>query len=66
MDWDHIERNWKQTKQRIKQKWVRLTDEDLKIIKGQRSRLEDRIHDRYGFAADHVRKEVDDWLRWQG
>ena len=28
--------------------------------------LEDRIHMRYGFDADHIRKEVDDWLRWQG
>jgi uncharacterized protein YjbJ (UPF0337 family) len=55
----HIQRNWKQPKQTIKQKWVRLTDEDLNAIKGQRSRLEDRIYERYGFAADHVRKEID-------
>ena len=65
MDWDRIERNWKRAKTTIKRKWEKLTDEDLDSIKGQRNRLEDRIHERYGFAADHVRKEVDDWLRWQ-
>jgi uncharacterized protein YjbJ (UPF0337 family) len=66
MDWDQIQRNWRQTKRTIKQKWIRLTDEDLDAIDGQRDRLEDSIHKRYGFAADHIRKEVDDWLRWQG
>jgi uncharacterized protein YjbJ (UPF0337 family) len=66
MNWDQIERNWKQAKRTIKRKWEKLTDEDLNSIKGRRNRLEDRIHKRYGFAPDHVRKEVEDWLRWQG
>jgi hypothetical protein len=42
---------------------VRLAD--LDAIDGQRNRLEDRLTKRYGFAEDHVRKEIDDWLRWQ-
>jgi uncharacterized protein YjbJ (UPF0337 family) len=66
MDWDQIERNWRQAQEKIKRKWVRLTEVDLNAIKGQRHRLEGRIHERYGFDADHIRKEVDDWLRWQG
>jgi uncharacterized protein YjbJ (UPF0337 family) len=66
MDWDQIQRNWKQAKRTIKRKWIKLTDEDLSVINGQRDRLEDRINKRYGFSADHTRKEVDDWLRWQG
>ena len=65
MDWDEIEENWKQAKGKIKEKWGKLTDGDLDAIEGRRSRLEDRIHKRYGFATDHVRKEIDDWLRWQ-
>jgi uncharacterized protein YjbJ (UPF0337 family) len=65
MDWDQIEKSWKQSRGHIKEKWDKLTDDDLNAIDGQRNRLEDRIHQRYGFAADHVRKEVDDWLRWQ-
>jgi uncharacterized protein YjbJ (UPF0337 family) len=65
MDWHQIEENWKQAKRKIKEKWGKLTDGDLDAIEGRRNRLEDRIHTRYGFAADHVRKEIDDWLRWQ-
>jgi uncharacterized protein YjbJ (UPF0337 family) len=65
MDWHKIEENWKHIKQKIAAKWDRLTDSDLDAINGRRDRLEARISKRYGFAADHVRKEVDDWLRWQ-
>ena len=65
MDWDSIEGMWKQAKDKVKEKWDKLTDEDLDVIEGRRDRLEGKIQQRYGFAIDHVRKEVDDWVRWQ-
>ena len=65
MDWDRIEGNWKQFKQKAQEKWDKLTEDDLTVINGRRDRLEDKIQQRYGFALEHVRKEVDDWMRWQ-
>jgi uncharacterized protein YjbJ (UPF0337 family) len=65
MDWDRIEGNWKQVKAKVKEKWGKLTDDDLDVINGRRDRLESKIQQRYGFATDHVRQEVDDWFRWQ-
>ena len=65
MDWDRIEGNWKQFKQKAQEKWDKLTEDDLTVIDGRRDRLEDKIRQRYGFALEHVRKEVDDWARWQ-
>lgn len=65
MDWDRIEGNWKQLKRRVKEKWGMLTDDDLTVINGRRDKLEGKIQQRYGFASDYVRKEVDDWARWQ-
>ena len=65
MDWDRIEKNWKKVKSKIKGKWDKLTDDDLRAIDGRRNQLEDRIRQRYGFSEEHVRKEIDDWLRWQ-
>jgi uncharacterized protein YjbJ (UPF0337 family) len=56
---------WKQAKGTIKEKWGKLTDDDLDVIEGRRDRLEGKIQQRYGFAIDHIRKEVDDWVRWQ-
>ena len=43
MNWDHVERMWKQAKGKIREKWDKLTDDDLKFIDGRRDRLEDRI-----------------------
>jgi uncharacterized protein YjbJ (UPF0337 family) len=65
VDWDQIQQNWRVRKETVKRKWVKLTDDDLRDIDGQRARLEDTIHRRYGYAPEHIRKEVDDWLRWQ-
>lgn len=65
MDWDHIARNWQQFNQRVRAKWEKLTDDDLAMINGRRNRLEVKIRQRYGFSTDHIRKEVDDWVRWQ-
>jgi uncharacterized protein YjbJ (UPF0337 family) len=65
MGWDRIEGNWDQTKGKIRGKWSKLTADDLDAINGHRDLLESVIQQRYGFAPDYVRKEVDNWFRWQ-
>ena len=65
MNWDHVERMWKQAKGKVQEKWDKLTDDDLQPVERRRDRLEDKIQQRYGFAPDHVRKEIDDRVRWQ-
>ena len=67
MDWNSVEGNWKQVKGKVKEKWGQLTDDDLDVISCQRDQLEGKIQERYGFAKDQVRKDVDDWYsaqRW--
>jgi uncharacterized protein YjbJ (UPF0337 family) len=61
MDWNRVEGNWKQIKGKVKEKWGRLTDDDLDVIAGHRDQLEGKIQERYGIAKDQVRKDVDDW-----
>jgi uncharacterized protein YjbJ (UPF0337 family) len=48
MDWNRIEGNWKQAQGKIKEKWGKLTDDDLTKINGQREQLEGIIEQRYG------------------
>src|SRR6185437_12903062 len=55
MDWDRIEGNWKHLSGKIKEKWSKLTDDDIAAIDGRRETLEGKIQQRYGFASDHVR-----------
>jgi uncharacterized protein YjbJ (UPF0337 family) len=65
MDWDRVEGSWKQFTGKVKEKWGKLTDDDLTTINGRRDQLEGKIQERYGYAKDQVRREVDDWLRLQ-
>jgi uncharacterized protein YjbJ (UPF0337 family) len=63
MDWDRLAGNWKQFGGKIKErKWGQLTDDDLTAINGRRDQLEGKLQERYGWAKDQVRKDVDDWL----
>jgi uncharacterized protein YjbJ (UPF0337 family) len=62
MNWDRIEGNWKQITGKVKEKWGKLTDDDLTQINGNREQLEGKIQARYGYAKDQVKKDVDDWL----
>jgi uncharacterized protein YjbJ (UPF0337 family) len=61
MNWDRIEGDWKQFVGKVKEKWGKLTDEDLAAINGKREQLEAKIQERYGHAKDVVKKHVDDW-----
>ncbi|MGC2074975.1 MAG: CsbD family protein, partial [Xanthobacteraceae bacterium] len=47
----------------IRQKWGKLTDNDLALIDGKREQLEGVIQERYGLAKDQARKDVDTWLK---
>jgi uncharacterized protein YjbJ (UPF0337 family) len=61
MNWDRIEGDWKQFVGKAKEKWSKLTDDDLAAINGKREQLEGKIQERYGHAKDVVKKDVDDW-----
>jgi uncharacterized protein YjbJ (UPF0337 family) len=65
MDWNRVEGNWKQVKGKVKEKWGKLTDDDLTTINGRRDQLEGKIQERYGYAKDQAQKEVDNWYNSQ-
>ena len=48
MSLKRAEGNWKQVKGQVKEKWGKLTDDDLSTINGQRDQLEGKIQERYG------------------
>jgi uncharacterized protein YjbJ (UPF0337 family) len=66
MDWNRVEGNWKQVKGQVKEKWGKLTDDDLNVINGRRDQLEGKIQQRYGYAKDQTKKDIDDWFTAQG
>ncbi|MCX3081927.1 CsbD family protein [Klebsiella michiganensis] len=61
MNKDEIGGNWKQFRGKAKEKWGKLTDDDMTVIEGKRDQLVGRIQERYGYAKDQAEKEVTDW-----
>jgi uncharacterized protein YjbJ (UPF0337 family) len=50
---------------KVKEKWGKLTDDDLTAINGRRDQLEGKIQERYGLAKDQAKKQIDDWYASQ-
>jgi len=61
MNWDRIEGNWKQFQGTVKERWGKLTDDDLAVLSGKKDQLVGRIQERYGYAKDQAEREVDEW-----
>ena len=61
MNWDQIEGKWKQVKGSAKQKWAKLTDDDLEFIAGKRENFAGRLQERYGIAKDEAEKQLKEW-----
>jgi uncharacterized protein YjbJ (UPF0337 family) len=59
MNWDQVEGTWKQSKGKIRQKWGKLTDDDLELIAGKRDQLIGRLQVRYGIAKEEAERQAD-------
>ena len=62
MNWDTIQGNWKQLSGQVKEKWGKLTDDDIDIIDGKRQQLVGKIQERYGLAKDAAEKQADEFV----
>jgi uncharacterized protein YjbJ (UPF0337 family) len=61
MNWDQIEGKWKQAKGAVKEKWGKLTDDDLDVINGKQDVLVGKIQERYGITREEAQKQLDTW-----
>ncbi len=61
MNSDQVKGKLKQMKGAIKERWGKLTDDDLDVINGQEDQLVGKIQERYGIAREAAQKQVEDW-----
>lgn len=61
MNADQMKGKWKQMKGSVKERWGKLTDDDIDVIDGQHDQLVGRIQERYGIAREAAQKQVDEW-----
>ena len=63
MDADTVKGQWKQLKGKVKEKWGKLTDDDLTEVEGRRDYLIGRIQERYGIAKEKATEQVREFER---
>jgi uncharacterized protein YjbJ (UPF0337 family) len=63
MNWDQIEGQWKEFAGGVKEKWGKLTDDELTVIGGKRDKLAGILQKKYGMAKDKAEEEIADFER---
>jgi uncharacterized protein YjbJ (UPF0337 family) len=63
MNEDTIKGQWKQLAGKLKTKWGKLTEDDLKVAEGDSEYLAGKIQERYGVARDEARRQVKEFGR---
>jgi uncharacterized protein YjbJ (UPF0337 family) len=63
MNEDVMKGKWKQLKGEVKSQWGKLTDDDLDQAEGDAEKLIGRVQERYGYAREDAKREVDDFFR---
>jgi uncharacterized protein YjbJ (UPF0337 family) len=66
MDWDRISGNWAHWRDRVRERWGRLTNDELDVIAGRREQLVGRIQKAYGIAQDEAERQLRNWERKLG
>ena len=61
MNADQLEGKWKQLKGSVKEKWGKLTDDDLELIAGKRDKLIGKLQERYGIRKEEAERQADLW-----
>jgi uncharacterized protein YjbJ (UPF0337 family) len=54
---------WMQIKGRVKEKWGRLTDDDLAIIQGRRDQLLGKVQELYEVSKEEAEREFIEFLK---
>jgi uncharacterized protein YjbJ (UPF0337 family) len=65
MNKDQFEGKWKQMKGHAKEKWGKLTDDDLDEIQGRLQILVGKIQERYGHDREAATEAVESWMKEQ-
>ena len=56
-DGDALRRTWPDSGRRVKDRWSRLTDDDVTSIDGQCDHLVSRLQERYGYPRARAEQE---------
>jgi uncharacterized protein YjbJ (UPF0337 family) len=58
MNWDIIAGDWKQFKGQVKEKWGKLSNDQLDMIAGRRDQLAGMVQETYGITKDQAERQI--------
>ncbi len=61
MNWDQIEGKWKQMKGSLRERWGKLTDDDIDMIAGKRDQFLGKLQERYGISREQAERDLEEW-----
>jgi uncharacterized protein YjbJ (UPF0337 family) len=61
MNSDQFEGKWKQLKGSLKQRWGKLTDDDITMLSGKKDEFVGKLQERYGITREQAEREADEW-----
>jgi len=62
MTWDQVKGNAKQVSGTLKQKWAKLTDDDLLLLEGKKDVFLGKLQERTGLAKEEAERQFDHLL----
>ena len=58
MNENELKGNWQNLKGKVREKWGKVTDDDIEVIAGKRDQLVGKLRERYGHAQAEAEKLV--------
>jgi uncharacterized protein YjbJ (UPF0337 family) len=59
MNKDQFESKWEELKSEVKQKWEKITTDDIENIHGKKDKLIAKLRERYGFNSEKAKSEFE-------
>jgi uncharacterized protein YjbJ (UPF0337 family) len=63
MNQDIIKGKWSQLSGKLKEKWGKLTDDDVNMLDGHRDYLLGKLQERYGIAKEKAEVQIKEFER---
>jgi len=63
MNQQTIKGDWMTLKGKAKEKWGKLTDDELDVIAGRTEQLAGALMKRYGYAKEEAERQIDEFNR---
>ena len=65
MNWNEVEGKWNQMKGTLRERFGKLTDDDLQVIGGKKDQFLGMLQERYGITREQAQRDLDNWLQSQ-